>query len=403
MTNNPSTTAPEWKLMRCGQLIDIEERKVHEGWSILIKDDVIEAIGPSIDAPSGALEVDASDRCCMPGLMEMRAMLHHHATMLQRTVHQSSASNALATLRTAQALLELGFTTVRVTDMDRVYESNEVRDAINRGDFSGPRLIVAQRQYGEDAWKNMVAEDLPFVAGWRTVAGTVEIQKAVRRDMYNGADWISVFGDCYSLEELKVFAEETHRFGKKLAITAASSEGVKKAVEAGADSIDWGLGLNEETNELLTTRDTFVVPALGGLDYAFRLGAQSGQYTGEQLNRLSRLHERIMPEFSDSFRQAYKAGVKIAMGSECNAGLALIAIQNYGLIHDIVDDAWWVLSAGTLNAAKMLGLEDQIGSLKVGNQADIVAMPGNPVENIRAVEEIDLVVKAGRVIRNDIR
>ncbi|MXX61935.1 MAG: amidohydrolase family protein [Holophagales bacterium] len=403
-------------VIHCGKLLDVEAREVLVDQRVLVVDDRIAAIGPRVDAPAGAESVDLSSHTCMPGLMDMH--VHLFIDLTGRTLDeaaptQSSAYNALMGLRNAQKLLSIGFTTIRVPgDMDYHYANVELRDAIERGWYQGPRMKVAPHTIsplGGHGDFNSYAPDLPHeVTGPFIADGVDEVRRAVRREIKYGADWIKVMASggvmsqhddpevaAYTAEEFRAFAEETHRHGKKITAHAHGDAGIRAAVEAGFDSIEHGTMMEAETARLMAEKGTYYVPTLYVLDWILERGATGG-ITADNLAKA----ELVTARHSDSVKMAAERGVNLIIGSDPIFPMEE-SIREFTSLARRVPDNWLVLRAGTINPARMLGLEGEIGTLAVGKQADIVASPGNPIDRMQNIENVTFVMKGGVIVRND--
>jgi imidazolonepropionase-like amidohydrolase len=403
----------QYQIIHCGKLLDVEEKKTLVDQHILVKNGVITDMDSSVKAPENAEKIDLADHVCMPGLMDMHVHLFTQSTkgtvdVLGTT--QSSAFNALQGLRLSQKLLKMGFTTVRIPgDMDYQYANIEIRNAINRGEFVGPRMLVAPHYLsalGGHADFNSFAPDGPKVQGPMIVDGVDEIRKAIRKEFKYGGDWIKVMASGgvmsqhddpevapYSDEELRVMVEETHRHKKKITAHAHGDAGVYAAVKAGFDSIEHASMMSERTAKLMAKKGTYYIPTFYVLDWILAMGESAG-ITPDNLAK-ARLVES---KHQQSALMAYKHGVKMALGSDCIFPVEL-AIKEFGAMNRRLNDNWYVLRAGTISSAEMLGLDDQIGSLKIGKQADIVATRHSPIEDMTNIEAVSFVMKDGMVVR----
>ncbi len=414
IATQPATSQDRYVDLHCGQLLDVVGRTSLSDQHILVKNDTIERVGPHVQAPAGSETIDLSDRTCMPGLMDMH--VHLFIDTLDKTVDQaaptqSSAYNALMGLRNARVLLDHGYTTIRIPgDMDYHFANIELRNAIDRGEHIGPRMLVAPHAispFGGHGDFNSYAPDLPhLVTGPRIADGVDEIRKIVREEIKYGADWIKVMASggvmsqhddpevaAYSAEEFRVFAEETHRHKKKITAHAHGDAGIRAAVEAGFDSIEHGTMMSAETARLMAEKGVFYVPTLYVVDWILERGATGGI----SANNLAKA-EMVAEQHSNSVSLAGAAGVKLIIGSDPIFPMEE-AIREFTSMAQRVQDNWAVLRAGTINSAQMLGLEDEIGSLEPGKKADIVATPASPIERMGNIEQVDFVMKGGKVIR----
>jgi len=410
-------TAARAVLLSCGRFYDVENKQVHLNRQILIENGRITAIGRSIDAPKDTLKIDLKDQSCLPGLMDMHVHLVLETTKgimdyLGKT--QSSAYNALRGLKQAQTLLDIGFTTIRVPGtLASHYYAVELREAINRGDFIGPRMIVAPHALspiGGHGDFNSYAPDTAVLLGNNIVDGPDAIRAKVREQIKFGADWIKVMASggvmsqhddpnvaAYTAEEFHAFASEVHRHNKKITAHAHGDAGIRAAVEAGFDSIEHGTMMSEDTARLMAEKGTYWIPTFFVLDWILEMGRKQG-ITKNNLSKAQLVGTR----HNQSMEYALKHGVKIVLGSDPIFPMEL-AIKEFAAMDKRIPDKWIILKAGTITAAEMLGMDKELGSLSVGKLADIVAMPGDPLTNMSAIENVTFVMKGGEIIRHDMK
>ncbi|MGH8316256.1 MAG: metal-dependent hydrolase family protein, partial [Steroidobacterales bacterium] len=316
----------------------------------------------------------------------------------------------LDALRHAQIMLRAGFTTLRDPgEFDRYYATVAVRNAIASGKFVGPRLFVAPHLLGPTGGHgdfNALAPDLQIEAPTRTADGVDEIRRAVREEIKRGADWIKLAltggvmsaGDnpaytAYTDEELRAAVDETHRLGRKITVHAIGAPGIKAAVMAGVDCVEHGSLIDDETIKLMKQRGTCLVPTLYVLKYIIEQGPRLG-YSEESLAKGRALDK----ERQEHLHRALVGGVKIGFGSDTIfphhlAPREFAELVNLGLTPQEA------LRTATVNAADVLGISAEVGTLEPGKLADIVAVAANPFENIRTLEDVRFVMSRGRVIR----
>lgn len=396
-------------VLRCGALLDVEREQVVQQQDILVADSVIAAVGPGIAGPDGASVIDLSGHYCLPGLIDA----HTHLMVGGPGLNSSSAAKTLVALRNAQTMLQHGYTTLRIPgDGDIGFGSIALRDAIARGLFTGPRMQVAPHflcPLGGHCDRNSIAPDSGVPTAPHVIAaGEDSAREAVRRELKYGADWIKVHatggimsvGDDPRIQsftdvELAAFSDETHRHGKKITAHIHGAGAVKSAVRAGFDSIEHGTMMDEEAIEMMVESGTWLVPTVYVLDYIVGSG-QSRRMTPEIMAKA----REVAKVRDDSFRKAYKAGVKMAVGSDQVFSHRHSAREFAALVRQGVTPMDAIVM-GTINGATLMDLEDEIGSIAVGKQADIVAVPGNPLEDISILENVEFVMLGGRIIRQD--
>jgi len=406
--------ADSYKMIVCGTLLDVESKEVLKNQNILVRNDVIEAMGTRVSTPAGTEILDLSDSVCMPGLMDMHVHIMINSTKSDtdiQSLRDSVADKTLFGLRNLQTLLNLGFTTIRIPgDGDKSYATLALRNAINRGEFKGPRMLVAPHAYsptgGHGDWTNSFAYDSNVPLAINIVDGKDQIRRKLRESFKYGSDWVKIMATggvmsqnddpevtAYSEEEFRVFAEETHRHKKKITAHAHGDAGARAAIEAGFDSIEHITLMQRETAKLMAEKGTVYVPTRYVLEWILAMG-ETGGITANNLAKANFVADRHL----ESIKMAYEEGVKMVLGSDPIYPMNE-AIREFNSMANVLGDNWYVLQMGTINSAELLGLENEIGSLKVGKQADIVATPNNPIDDMENIEAVNFVMQGGSVIR----
>ena len=401
--------AGDTTVLRCGALVDVEREQLLQRQDILVADGVIAAVGSGIAGPEGASVIDLSGHYCLPGLIDA----HTHLMVGGPGLNSSSAAKTLIALKNAQTMLQHGYTTLRIPgDGDIGFGSIALRDAIAGGLFTGPRMQVAPHflcPLGGHCDRNAIAPDSGVpTAPYVIAAGEDSAREAVRRELKYGADWIKVHatggimsvGDdpriqSFTDAELAAFSDETHRHGKKITAHIHGAGAVKSAVRAGFDSIEHGTMMDEEAIGMMVESGTWLVPTVYVLDFIVGSG-QSRRMTPEIMAKA----REVAKVRDDSFRKAYEAGVKMAVGSDQIFSHRHSAREFAALVRQGVTPMDAIVM-GTINGATLMDLEDEIGSVAVGKQADIVAVPGNPLDDISVLEKVEFVMLGGRIIRQD--
>ncbi len=395
--------------IQCGALIDSVDEKVLPEVTIVVSDEKIISVGQLDAIPDNVARIDLSASYCLPGLIDA----HTHLMTGARSMNSSSAAKTLSGLKNAQTMLRQGFTTLRVPgDGDIGFGAITLRDAFANGWFVGPRMQVAPHAIcplGGHCDRNNIAPD----SGIPTVphvikAGEESVREAVRRELKYGADWIKVYatGGVMSLgddprvqsftdAELAAFSDETHRHGKKITAHTHGAGAVKTAVRAGFDSVEHGTLMDDEAIEMMVESGTWLVPTVYVLDYILEVGQIRG------INPESMAKAREVTKVRDvSFPKAYRAGVKMALGSDQIFPHEYSTREFSALVKQGVSPMDAIVM-GTINGARLMDLEDQIGSVEVGKLADIIAVPGNPLDDISILENVEFVMLGGLIIRND--
>lgn len=357
--------------------------------------------------PASASVIDLSKYTGLPGLIDA----HTHMTMyteetpgvpmLKQITETPAAVQVFLARKGAQRTLEAGVTTVRDLSAEG-YMDIAMRDLINRGEMVGPRMFVSG--YGLYATQTPSRKE-PAIAGAVFADGVPEVLKAVRRQLAAGVDLIKMFGstgtdddvtgfETYTYEEMKAAADMAHRFGKKLAVHTYGPNGARDAVRAGADSVEHATDMDDATIQEMVKRGTFYVPTIDHNRYYIENGDKIGYAPGYQ-ERMEAYISRNL----ETARKAFKAGVKIAMGSD--------AI--YTMFGQNTRELGWFVKAGmtpdqalrtaTVNAAALLGKENELGAVAPDYSADLVAVEGDPLADIHVVlNNVKWVMKGGDVV-----
>jgi imidazolonepropionase-like amidohydrolase len=398
--------APAWAqtvAIRAGNVIDPAKGTVAKNQIILVKDGKIAEVGPSVAIPNDAQVVDLSNEWLMPGVMDA----HTHVTLIERGhgipleedyLRNGKGTRALLGLKISQTLLNAGITTVRDVGNEGNYASVDLRNAINKGWFVGPTILTAGKiiaAFGGQS-KRMPPDIGPF---WHfeyiDADGPEEIRKAIRENIFYGADLIKLVADNgpyhYSLEEITAAAYETHHANRALAVHVLGGEVARNVILGGADSIEHGWDLDDDLLRLMKEKGTY----LAGTDFpAAHLEA------AEYRNATKRGADIL-----DRLARAYKIGVKLAFSTD--AVFELPGKTRADMTWDYL--AVWraagvppaeILKAMTTNCAELLRIQNERGAIATGLYGDIVATPESPLDNVEALRKINFVMKNGAIIRS---
>ena len=407
----PLPAAEPVVLVRCGRLIDGRGDQALTSVVVQVTGQRITAIGKEVPAVPGAQTVDLHDATCLPGLIDLHAhILINPGDVLADSLRKSSARKALEGLRNARVRLQNGFTTLRDPgDEDLYYSTIEIRDAIARSDFEGPRLFVAPHMISSTGGHgdfNDLAADLALQVPNVVVDGPDAMRKAVREEIKHGADWIKLAAtggvmsaaddpraQAFTDEELRAAVDEAHRHGRKVTVHAIGTGGIKAALRAGVDGIEHGLLIDDEAIAMMKERGVTLVPTVYVLDYI----VEQGEKTGIPPDRIAKARA-LQADRDRAQRAAFASGVTIAFGSDTifpheTANREFARMVRLGL------SPMGAIKAATANAARVLGIEKDLGTLEVGKRADLVAVPRDPLADVTALETVSFVMKDGRVIR----
>ena len=396
-------------MLHAARLLDVESGRIISPGEILIKGELIVEAGSKVAHPSGAETIDLGNSTLLPGLIDahIHLFLHPGAEDLQ-TVQESVPQRTIMATLAARDDLMAGFTAERDMGTEGAGSADAaVRDAINSGQIPGPRLRISGNAVNilgghEDAiGYNPEQHILPNATYANNAA---ELVTVIRQQIKEGADFIKIYetgADSvvsghlstpfqYTEDELAAAVREASRTGNRVAVHATGEPGTLFAARAGVVSIDHANQLSDETMRIMREKQIFAVPTFTIAEY-FAEHARSPE---------SAARERKMLELHvGEFKRQLAAGVPVAMGSDVGPFPHGTQAREFVLMVKYGMSPLAAIQAGTTNAAKLLGWHDTIGVLKSGYAADIVAVPGDPLDDIAVLEKVSFVMKAGTIYR----
>ena len=398
-------------LLRTGHLLDVKTGAELTGQTIIITGDRITAIAPTASTPkqTGDTEIDLTKYTVMPGLIDV----HTHLTMATNfdpfyELTMTPAKEAIIGVENAKVTLEAGFTTVRNVGAG-AFTDVALRDEINAGHIPGPHMQVSGPALGITGG-HMDENLLPYeyhVHGEGVADGIPAVQHQVRENIKYGADLIKIGatggvlskGDDpqasqYTLEEMQAIVADAHRLGRKVAAHAHGAQGILFATEAGVDSIEHGSYINDEDIALMKKKGTYLVPTAYLIDWA------------QQYANLPPIYAQKMKDVSAvekaNIRHAMQSGVKIALGTDAavyphglNAHELDVYVNQFGM------SPLAAIQTGTINAADLMAWTDRTGTIEPGKWADIIAVEGDPLKDVKVLQHVNFVMKSGVVYKDE--
>jgi imidazolonepropionase-like amidohydrolase len=397
----------------CKQLIDGKSDTPISNAVILIENDRIKAIGGKDIIPKNATVIDLSNYTILPGMIDAHAHPLIDGDDYQvNHMRRSSAQKALDGLKRVQDLMMNGWTTLRIAgDADVGYAHLEIRDAINKGLFSGPRMFGAGHYIsvtGGGGDINFMSYEQKIIADGLVADGPDEMRKAVREEVKNGSDWIKILvtgafmtvGDNpqdvhFSPEELSALMEEAARRHRPVMAHAHATEGIKIAVNAGVRSIEHGSYLDEEGIDLMIKHGTYLVPTLTiGLFFEEKYANSEALKKAVELSRKSNEeHTR-----ANMLSLAIRKGVKIVVGTDYVGFPPDYSAHEFHELVKMGMTPMQSIKAGTSLNAELL-MNNDIGSIAVGKFADIIAVSGDPLKDITELQRVKFVMMGGKVVK----
>ena len=395
--------------IKCGRLIDPVNGSVTQNAVIVVRDDRIEQVGAGARIPDGAKVIDLSAYAVLPGLIDC----HTHILLQPEdergappVITKSQAFRTVQGVAAVKKDLEAGFTTMRDLDSEGAgFADVAIRDGINRGVIPGPRMFVSTYALtitGGHMNNAGLKPDIQIPDPASLTDSRDAMIAEIRREVKYGADWIKLYAtgtlrhvdpvtleplSQVSLEDVKAVVEEAARWRRDVASHAYGGMGAKNAILGGVRSIEHGMLMDDEALKMMVERGTFWCPTLS-------------VYLPETPADDTEMLRRIVSRHKEVFQKAMKMGIKICFGTDVGAFEHGTQAREFALMCDYGMKPLEALRSATIRAAELLRMEKQIGSLAPGKLADIIAVEGNPLDDIRALQRVVFVMKAGQVYKS---
>jgi imidazolonepropionase-like amidohydrolase len=411
-----SASAGDITVIHAGTLLAVPGEAPKTEQSVIIENGRITDVKSGYVSVAGAKVVDLKSSFVMPGLMDMHIHLTSQlgdANSYQKTVQEGVSHEVMRGIQYGNRILQAGFTTVRNlgTAKEVIYG---IRDGINRGWVDGPRIIASVgvgATGGHGDIDGMKPELLDLWTSNTTCDGPYDCRRAVRQAVKYGADLIKItstggvlsdtetgVGQQMEDDELIEVMKTAHSLGRKVAAHAHAAAGVNAALRAGVDTIEHGTYMNAESLKLFKETGAVWIPTLSAGDFVMRMARDKPNFFPENIRRKAL---RVGTDMQNTFARAYKGKINIAFGTDSGVAPHGTNAKEFSLMKlGGMTDHMELIKTATINAAKVINMEDSLGQVKAGFHADIIAVDGNPLNDIKELEDVDFVMKAGKVVKH---
>jgi imidazolonepropionase-like amidohydrolase len=411
------TPAPEVvTAIKAGRLIDVENGRVLAKQIILLRGKKIVAVGSDLQIPAGTRVLDLSTKTVLPGLIDCHTHLADGAhdgngdpvSQLKRTASEV----VLESVPNARMTLESGFTTVRDVGVYRALNDVALRDAINNGYIVGPRMFVAGAYItitgGAGAMTGFAADiKLPWDFNYGEANSPWEVRQKVRLLAHDGVDHIKVLSTGavlthgsnpnaqeFTLEELQAAVSEASNFGLRVAAHAHAPQGIKNAIRAGVASVEHATLIDDEGIALAKEHGTYLDMDIYD-DECIQAAGKTGNIPADFLE-----HDHDLGETQRrNFTKAVKAGVKMAFGTDAGVCPYDVAAHQFAVMVKYGMTPMQAIQSATIGAAALIGKLEEFGSIRGGKFADLIAVDGDPIAEIRQLEHVTFVMKEGVIYK----
>lgn len=402
-------------VIKAGRMIDSDAGTVLTHQVIVIRENKFESVGKNLAIPSEAKVIDLSGMTVIPGLIDCHTHLAdgkygEDDPLVQ--LRKSASQSVLESIPNARAMLESGFTTVRDVGVYRALNDVALRDAINNGYIIGPRMYVAGAYVtitgGAGAMTGMAPDIvLPWDFHYGEANSPWEVRQKIRLLAHDGADHIKILtsgavlthgsnpkSQEFTPEEIQAAVDEASHFGLRVAAHAHSPEGIKNAIRAGVASVEHATLIDDEGIALAKQRGTYLVMDIYD-DECIQADGKKGNMPADFLE-----HDRELGEAQrQNFRKAVTAGVKLAFGTDAGVCPYGTSAKQFAFMVRYGMTPMQAIQAATSSAADLIGRSNEFGSIKAGKYADLVAVSGDPLKDVSALETVQFVMKDGVVYK----